>query len=96
MLRPEHTRQKDIQDLVIAPQDSHCKPSQVTATRIPTVLRSLPRRPMTSVQQLGKLPASAVLASVGGRPSYFAKKDWEAQLITSPCHTAITRGEMTG
>lgn len=49
-----------------------------------------------TVQQLGKPACLGCARLSGGQTQLLCKKDWEAQLITSPCHTAITRGEMTG
>lgn len=31
-----------------------------------------------------------------GQAYSLCARDWKAQLITSPCHTAITKGETTG
>lgn len=61
------------------PQQSRCEPGQAISAGIHTVLRSLPRC-QSSVfvsglcSNLVSLAVSAVLTSVGDRPTYFAKE----------------------
>lgn len=72
-------KHEDIWDLVLPLQQSHCEPGQATSAGIYTVLRSLPRcQSLVPISGLCSssvsLAVSAVLTSVGDRPSYFAKE----------------------
>lgn len=76
-LRPEQEmKHEDMWDLVLPPQKSHCEPGQATSAGIHTVLRSLPRcQSLVCISGpcsgLVSLAVSAVLTSVGDRPTYF-------------------------
>lgn len=88
-------KHEDIWDLMLPPHQSHCEAGKATPAGIHTVLRSLPRC-QSPVCISGDCAAASKSGCLGGGQAYLlCKRDWKAQLITSPCHTAITRGEMT-